>query len=474
MCSRRFVRRASLSVLSLLTAWIVPTARGQCEPGWQDLPFLYTNGSVYAATMWDSDGMGPQTPKLVVAGNFTTAGGIQANRIATFDPSTGNWRALGTGIQSGGMGAFAGVNALATLPNGDLVAAGRFGNAGGVGASNIARWSNATGQWLPMGAGLGGNQDEVRALTQLPNGDLVAAGRFGNAGGVGASNIARWSNATGQWLPMGAGLGGPVYALTTLPSGDVIAGGFFGQAGGANANRIARWSPATEQWSPIGTGITGDWVGALITLPDGEVIAGGSFGNAGGVAGPNIARWNPATEQWTPLSTGMNNAVMTLTVLPTGDLVAGGYFTTAGGVTASRIARWSDATGEWTPLGAGVSAGCCFPFTVVVRSLVALPSGDLVAGGEFEATGSQTAINLARWGCPGLVCDSIDFNGDGALFDPQDIDAFLSVYGEGPCVPADASCSDIDFNSDGSLFDPCDIDSFLLVFSEGPCTLCGQ
>ncbi len=71
------------------------------------------------------------------------------------------------------------------------------------------------------------------------------------------------------------------------------------------------------------------------------------------------------------------------------------------------------------------------------------------------------------------VCDCIDFNNDGSLFDSQDIEAFLSVYSEGPCVPATASCNDIDFNNDGSLFDPCDIDSFLLQFSEGPCTLCG-
>ncbi len=36
------------------------------------------------------------------------------------------------------------------------------------------------------------------------------------------------------------------------------------------------------------------------------------------------------------------------------------------------------------------------------------------------------------------------------------------------------SCVDIDFNNDTSLFDPCDIDSFLTVCSEGPCTRCGE
>ncbi len=71
------------------------------------------------------------------------------------------------------------------------------------------------------------------------------------------------------------------------------------------------------------------------------------------------------------------------------------------------------------------------------------------------------------------ACDPIDFNNDGGFFDPQDIEAFLSVFSEGPCIPETATCGDIDFNNDGALFDPCDIDAFLLVFSEGPCTACG-
>jgi uncharacterized membrane protein len=70
---------------------------------------------------------------------------------------------------------------------------------------------------------------------------------------------------------------------------------------------------------------------------------------------------------------------------------------------------------------------------------------------------------------PSGVCDDIDFNRDGNRFDPLDIEAFLSVFSEGPCLPAGANCRDIDFNNDGSLFDPEDVDAFLRVFSEGPC-----
>ncbi len=70
---------------------------------------------------------------------------------------------------------------------------------------------------------------------------------------------------------------------------------------------------------------------------------------------------------------------------------------------------------------------------------------------------------------PAPVCDSIDFNNDTSIFDPQDFEAFLSVYSEGPCIPATATCNDIDFNNDTSIFDPQDINSFLSVYSEGPC-----
>ena len=100
------------------------------------------------------------------------------------------------------------------------------------------------------------------------------------------------------------------------------------------------------------------------------------------------------------------------------------------------------------------------------------PVADWNGLGTTVANYTLTLTGVSLAAC-GPTCNDIDVNNDGASFDPTDIDAFLSVYGEGPCIPDTATCDGIDFNNDGSLFDPCDIDSFLLVFSEGPCTLCG-
>jgi hypothetical protein len=69
-------------------------------------------------------------------------------------------------------------------------------------------------------------------------------------------------------------------------------------------------------------------------------------------------------------------------------------------------------------------------------------------------------------GCP-IVCDNIDFNGDGLFPDTGDIDDFLSVFSGGPC--STGTCGDLDFNNDGLFPDTTDIDSLLSVFSGGGC-----
>jgi len=109
-----------------------------------------------------------------------------------------------------------------------------------------------------------------------------------------------------------------------------------------------------------------------------------------------------------------------------------------------------------------------------------LPNHTKITFFRFVGDGSPTSgtvyfddLTYVQLPANTTVCNDIDINNDGSSFDPTDIDAFLSVFSEGPCVPDTATCDSIDFNNDGGLFDPCDIDSFLLVFSEGPCTACG-
>ncbi|MFO0856283.1 MAG: hypothetical protein U0640_02860 [Phycisphaerales bacterium] len=89
---------------------------------------------------------------------------------------------------------------------------------------------------------------------------------------------------------------------------------------------------------------------------------------------------------------------------------------------------------------------------------------------EDAGTGSLVEAAMDNFRLSTLAdcgCNDIDFNNDSSVFDPADIDDFLSVYSEGPC--STGNCDSIDFNNNGSIFDPQDIDSFLSVYSEGPC-----
>lgn len=374
-------------LLTLLSCHLV---RAQCPSGWDPAVGVPgTNGTVFTSTLWDPDGPGPLTPRVVVGGLFTTAGGIAANRIAMWDPATNTWSALGSGMDNF-------VQCLAVLPSGELVAGGGFSTAGGVPARSIARWNGAS--WSAFGGVTEALNGYVNALAVLPGGALVAAGTFEFAGFSLIGRIGQWNGAS--WLPLGSGLNNHVHSLAVLPGGDLIAGGYFSVAGGVPADRIARWSGAS--WSALGAGTNGP-VFALATLPSGDLAVGGWFQSAGGAPAANIARWTPGTGAWSTFGSGMGLEVSALTVLANGELVAGGRFTFALGGPANFVARWNGAA--WVTVGAGPDS--------FVRTLTALPGGGFVAGGSLLAAGGAPASFLARacgtvsWAPIGTGCASI-------------------------------------------------------------------
>lgn len=373
--TRSIVFRIGAAVAALLT----PGA-AQCTTSW--LPMIGAPGTdqqVHAMATWDPDGAGPLTPVVVVGGEFVVAGTTVVNRVAIYDPVSGAWAPLGTGVDGP-------VYAIAVSPAGDLVIGGQFTTADQAPASNIARWNGSA--WTALGAG---TDLRVQALAVMPNGDVVAGGLFTLAGNTSVSHVARWDGAS--WSSLGAGVNRPVHALAVMPSGDLLVGGQFTMAGGGNISKVARWDGTA--WHALGAGL-GVTVRAFAFYPNGDVLAGTED-----IGSP--FRWNGST--WAELGApgaAANGTVQAVAVLPNGDVIAGGMFWGMGGVTMRGLARWNGTT--WSPYGSGLALGW-------VSALTVLANGDLLVGGLFSSVGGNVARNMARWN--GLQWSSL---GDGAVF----------------------------------------------------------
>jgi len=140
---RKQSRTALWAVGMILSGLVVVPVAAQCPERWQPgngIPGL--SSYVYAWTLWDPDGPGPQPEVLVAGGHFTIAGSVFVNRVAVWDGVS--WQALGGGFNNE-------VYAL-TVYNGDLIAGGAFRNSAGVSMDRVARWDGD--RWQPLGSGM--------------------------------------------------------------------------------------------------------------------------------------------------------------------------------------------------------------------------------------------------------------------------------------------------------------------------------
>ncbi len=126
-------------------------------------------------------------PALYAGGRFNSAGGVPVNNIARWDGT--NWTALGGGVEGGGVGS------LTVFDDGGgpaLYAGGNFTTAGGVTANRIAKWNGTS--WSALDGGM--ISGSVGDLTVFDDGRgggpaLYAGGSF-SVHDAGDDHVARW------------------------------------------------------------------------------------------------------------------------------------------------------------------------------------------------------------------------------------------------------------------------------------------
>lgn len=322
----------------------------------------------------------PRNNVLYFGGNFTTANGVSATRLAKYDLSTETMSSIGS---ASGI-----VHTLAVDVAGNLYAGGAFTAISAT--ANTARIAKYNGSaWSALGTGANG---DVYAIEIGNDGTLYAGGTFSSMGGIAnTAKIAKWNGSA--WSAMGTGMNSDVYAIRKGFDGYIYIAGAFTTGNSVTLNGVGKWTGTT--FAALGTGVAGGGGGlSLATGLDGTLYLGGDFTIAGGVVASGIAQWNGA--QWQALGPGFNGDIYALAVDPTtGVLYAGGTFLLSGDSSYTypcNIAKWNGS--RWFPVSAGfdVSAGN-------VTELAVTRTGTLVGAWNISAgtisNAAVTAVNNA-------------------------------------------------------------------------------
>ena len=383
--------RGSPALVAVALAFaIASNAAAQCPYGWSDgfdLPGNGVNGVVRDMIMHD-DGTGWQ---LYVVGEFTQAGGVAASNIARWDGNS--WSAVGGGITGDLVYAVERHSALVGSEP-DLYVGGRFSSAGGTAVSGLARWDGT--YWYNVGDG---SNDLITCLESF-GGALYVGGNFTRVGNtVWAQNVAKYEG--GAWYALGDGLNGTVWDLRAFNDGtssNVYAGGGFERSGLTIMNYCARWSGTA--WEQLGSGLP--LSGPLAQVEDMAIFDDGT-GDALYVVGAfylspsgGFAKWDG--NAWSGVSTGFDGGIpKTIQKFDDGNgpsLFIGGDFTSAGGTAYDRVVRWDGA--NWHELGGGID-GRVEQLGFFDPDLSGSREPALFAGGEFTTAGGLPSSNIARW-----------------------------------------------------------------------------
>jgi hypothetical protein len=331
-----------------------------------------------------------------------------------------------------------------------IFVSGSFSHAGDTPVGRIARWDGR--QWSDLAGGVTSDTTvvQVNAMAIYDDGTgpaLYAAGAFTHAGGVPASNIARWDGRA--WSALGTGeaqglSGGTtiVNHLAVYDAGDgpqLYATGGFTRAGGpegVTARGIARWDGSS--WSSVGDAQL-DSPAPIAVFDEG---AGPVLFVGGRLFEPplltRLSRWDGRA--WSapgPQPTGRIDALATHQLGGRPVLVAAGDFELVGTVTANNIAAWDGA--GWLAFEGPSATGV----NVDAASLLSVdgPGGPrLWVGGRFNRAGGEPTWMLARYGCDRSCPADLDADGRLTVFDFL---AFFNLYNTGDLAA--------DFDGDGEL-----------------------
>jgi uncharacterized delta-60 repeat protein len=315
----------------------------------------------------------------------------------------------------------------------------------------------------------------------------------------------------GSLDPQLGGRAGPsrlVSALTVRPDGKVLCGGQFTSVNGLERSGIVQLNAdGTVDLGfqaarlPVGpepeAGEVYGGVWSMVAQPDGRLLVGGEFPSVNGVPRPNLVRFNPdgtLDPSFQPVAP--NGRVVGIVLQPDGKIVISGGFTELGGQWRPLVARLCP-DGSLDSTFSYAVAGFVMPFALAlqpdqkillaywdasflslcvrlhpngtrdigfrtptlpkwsgVRSLVGLPNGQVLIGGDFKTFNGRPHRLLARLQADGTLDETFNppFGTNGIVTDLVPLpDGRLLVAGMLSLTNAPARRNLLRLNPNGSL-----------------------
>lgn len=294
---------------------------------------------------------------LFLCGVLGVAGGTTTKAIVQWNGAFGTL--------AGGTWTTAELWALALNPFGTLFVGGDSDVIAGTTSPNLAFWkSNA---WGTLGPGT--VNSIVRDIAIGLDNKVYFGGNFTQIGGTTAARIGFWNGAFGT---MGAGMDNDVYQIVAAPDGQIIATGIYGAAGGGTAPNASKWN--SQQWFAMGsglqttTGLGSQTRAAAVDQQTGMVYVGGVFKYAGGLNVPDsFAQHNGYA--WLPLDVdlGQQGTIHAIVLAPDKTLYAAGSFAgTANCASVTQIINSGMAEAHPTVVWRNTGAGTCRVYQIGV------------------------------------------------------------------------------------------------------------